>query len=125
MPLHYMITAKWGKDQADWFVPLDITVRNNTELDVNSPAISFDISKIANISGEVRAYTGFAQQTFTGPVIKGSLSEHMALLKAKSSTTLTFGVNFSSTSVYPTLPTDFTFNGEPIVIPDVILLQPK
>ncbi|HJD61714.1 MAG TPA: fibronectin type III domain-containing protein [Rickettsia endosymbiont of Columbicola hoogstraali] len=118
MQLHYMITAKWGKEKADWFIPLDITIRNNTELDVNSPTIGFNVSNIPNISGEIRAYTGFAQQTFTGPVIKGSLSEHMALLKAKSSATLTFGVNFSSTTIYPTLPTDFTFNGEPIVIPD-------
>lgn len=50
MPLHYMITAKWGKDQADWYLPLEITVKNNTDKDVNSPAISFDVSKIQNIT---------------------------------------------------------------------------
>lgn len=120
MPLNYMITAKWGKDTADWYIPLDITVKNNTTQDLNSPAISFDISKIQNITpgSEIRAYTGFAQQTFAPPVIKGNLSEHLSLLKAKSSTTLTFGVNFSSTSTYPALPEKFTLNGEELVIPE-------
>ncbi|WP_342170132.1 fibronectin type III domain-containing protein [Rickettsia endosymbiont of Seladonia tumulorum] len=120
MPLSYIITAKWGKDLADWYIPLELTIRNNTDQDVNSPEISFDVNKIHNITpgSEIRAYTGFAQQTFTPPVIKEKLSEHLSLLKAKSSTTLTFGVSFSSTSTYPSLPTDFTFSGEPIVIPE-------
>ncbi|BBJ31972.1 hypothetical protein RAS_10810 [Rickettsia asiatica] len=118
MPLNYMITARWEKEQADWYNPLHVTIKNNTDQDLNSPEISFDISKTQNISGEVRAYTGFAQQTFTPPVIKGNLSEHFSLLKAKSSTTLTFGVNFSNTSTYPALPEKFTLNGKEIVIPE-------
>lgn len=96
---------------------MDITIKNNTDEDIDSPAISFDVSKIQNITpgSEIRAYTGFDQQTFIPPIIKGNLSD---LLKAKSSVTITFGVNFNSTSGELSLPTDFTFNGKPIVIPE-------
>lgn len=89
MPLHYMITAKWGKDQADWYLPLEITVKNNTDKDVNSPAISFDVSKIVDIYLKAIANYGLTLIDFEGGFLghTDALDRHIAaiteVIKAK------------------------------------------
>src|SRR5207237_9976993 len=62
---------------------------------------------------------GFAQTMF-GPEVVGTLSgDSFATLKANSSTTLTFGVNFASAqTTTPPLPVGFVFNDVPVVIPE-------
>lgn len=119
MPLNYMITSKWVDQTPQWYSKLEVNVRNNTSQDITSPKIGFDISNGDAISS-ASAHTGFEPTNFSAPMnhIEGHLAGHLSKLVSHSSTTITFGFNLNSLpSQFPTIDT-FTFNDDPIVIPD-------
>ncbi|MEY4463869.1 MAG: hypothetical protein RLZZ81_840 [Pseudomonadota bacterium] len=112
--LNYDINAHWEYNIPARYNYLKVNVRNFTDTDVDRPSISFDVSKIGSITGEIKA-TNFDAETTTSPVIKGSLA---SVLTAYSNTTLTFGVNFAVIEGIPKLPDNFTFEGKQIIIPE-------